>query len=316
MIRTFGVAARDGIAFVHDPATGLTHRAPHGLPSGRLELDAADVDGWPAVHPSTCGGTAPVSVCWSPIVRCNLRCPHCLDDKSVTEVGAADRRRIAHVIGHAGILGVDISGGEPLLLHDLAELADELTAAGCVVSVTTNGWHLKRRAVQLTGHVDAIKVSLDGPSSLLHDAWRGRGSFNRAVDGVREAVAAGLHVRLQTVLMASSRAFAQDMVTLAHRLGTGGVTFLQMLPIGEATRLPDGDQEMLGDDEAHALVEQLDVPPGLTVRLRTRQGAGGFTVIRADGRVWRNDHPAERISALRALRTPADLALTGSDGSA
>ncbi|WP_433496790.1 radical SAM protein [Sphaerimonospora sp. CA-214678] len=315
MMRTFGVAVREGTTLVHDPATGLTHRAARTLPLGRLSLDADEVGRWPVVHPSACGGVTPVSVCWSPIVRCNLSCPHCLDDKNVRELGAHDRRRIARLIGQAGILGVDISGGEPLLLGDLADLADELSSAGCVASVTTNGWHLERRAAQLVGHVDAVKVSLDGPSALIHDGWRGKGSFNRAIDGIKGAVAAGLYVRIQTVLMASNRGFAQDLVRLAHHLGTGGVTFLQMLPIGEAVRL-GGDGEMLSDRDAREVVDALNVPGGLSVRLRTRADAGGFTVVRADGQVWRNDRPAEHIGTLRPLHGPADLALTGPDGSA
>ncbi|WP_182883921.1 radical SAM protein [Microbispora sp. H10949] len=314
MMRTFRVAERKGATLAHDPATGLTHRAGRDLPTGRLALDAREVGQWPVVHPAACGGSTPVSVCWSPVVRCNLHCPHCLDDKNVSELGTAERRRIAGLIGESDILGVDISGGEPLLLGDLADLAGELTSAGCVVSVTTNGWHLRRRAAELADHVDAVKVSLDGPTGLVHDAWRGKDSYNRAVDGIKEAVDRGLTVQIQSVLMASNRTLAQDLVRLAQRLGANGVTFLQMLPIGEAVRL--GGQEMLSDSEARAIVEDLEVPDDLSVRVRTRDGAGGFTVIRADGQVWRNDRPAERIETLHALRTPADLALTGPDGSA
>ncbi|WP_084965847.1 radical SAM protein [Thermoactinospora rubra] len=314
MMRTFGVASREGVTLVHDPATGLTHRPGRDLPTGRQQLDADEVHSWPVVHPSACGGGMPVSVCWSPIVRCNLRCPHCLDDKGVPELGAADRRRIATLIGAANVLGVDISGGEPLLLPDLADLADELTSAGCVVSVTTNGWRLSKRAARLVGHVDAVKVSLDGPTARDHDMWRGEGSFNRAMAGIAEAVSCGLYVQIQTVLMAATLEHAQQMVTLAHRLGAGGVTFLQLLPIGEAVQLAGG--ETLSDRDAHAVIEDLEVPPGVSVRLRTRQDAGGFTVIRADGRVWRNSRPAQLIETLRLLRTPADLALTGPDGSA
>jgi MoaA/NifB/PqqE/SkfB family radical SAM enzyme len=314
MMRIFGVARRNGATLVHDPATGLTHRPDHNLPVGRHHLDGDEVGEWPVVHPSSLSELTPVSVCWSPIVRCNLSCPHCLDDKRVTELGLAERRRIARLIGAADILGVDISGGEPLLLADLVDLAEELTSAGRVVSVTTNGWHLEYRAARLAGHIDAVKVSLDGPTALIHDGWRGRGSFNRAVRGIREAVAAGLHVQIQTVLMASTRPFAQDLVRLAYQVGAGGVTFLQMLPIGEA--VPLAQQELLSDHEARAVVDALEVPTGLSVRLRTRQDAGGFTVIRADGQVWRNNRPAEHIETLRTLTTPADLALTGPDGSA
>ncbi|MCT9934933.1 radical SAM protein [Planotetraspora sp. A-T 1434] len=314
MMRTFRVAEREGTTLVHDPATGLTHRPSRGLPTGRLALDAREIGHWPVVHPSACDGSTPVSVCWSPVVRCNLHCPHCLDDKNIAELGSADRHRIARLVGETDILGVDISGGEPLLLADLVGLADELTSAGCVVSVTTNGWHLRRRAAELADHVDALKVSLDGPTALIHDAWRGKGSFNRAIDGIKEAVTVGLTVQIHSVLMASNRTLAQDLVRLAQRLGANGVTFLQMLPIGEAVRL--GGEEMLSDSEARAIVDGLEVPGDLSVRLRTRDGAGGFTVIRADGQVWRNNRPAERIETLRALRTSADLALTGPDGSA
>lgn len=314
MIRTFRVAERGGTTLVHDPATGLTHRPGHDLPTGRLALDAREVSQWPVIHPAACGGSTPVSVCWSPVVRCNLHCPHCLDDKNISELDAAGRLKIARLIGESDILGVDISGGEPLLLKDLADLADELTSAGCVVSVTTNGWHLRRRAAELADHVDAIKVSLDGPTGLIHDAWRGKGSFNRAIDGIREAVGRGLAVQIQSVLMASNRTLAQDLVRLAQRLGANGVTFLQMLPIGEAVRL--SEEEALSDGEACAITDGLEVPDDLSVRVRTRDGAGGFTVIRADGQVWRNGRPAERIDTLHALRTPADLALTGPDGAA
>jgi MoaA/NifB/PqqE/SkfB family radical SAM enzyme len=313
MIRTFRVSDCGAGTVVHDPATGLTHQSAQQLPTGRQLLHAGDVDAWPVIHPSACGRDMPVSVCWSPIVRCNLSCPHCLDDKTVPERGPADRLKIAQLIGAAGIYGVDISGGEPLLLGDLVTLADTLRAAGCVVSVTTNGWHLRRRADQLAGHIDAIKVSLDGPSRLIHDGWRGEGSFDRAIDGIKATVAAGLPVQIQTVLMASTRRFAQDLVRLAHRLGAGGVTFLQMLPIGEATRRR---KEILSDEAAGTLITDLHVPEGMVVRLRTREGAGGFTVIRADGQVWRNDRSAAHIGALHALRNPADLALTGPDGSA
>lgn len=314
MIRIFGVAERDGTTLVHDPATGLTHQPSQELPPGRHHLDDAEVGRWPIIHSSVCDGAVPVSVCWSPVTRCDLVCPHCLDDEHVTELGAAERRRIARLIGAAGVLGVDIFGGEPLLLGDLTDLADELTSAGCVVSITTNGWQLDRRAARLAGHVDAVKVSLDGSTAPIHDALRGKGAFKRAVAGIKAAVAAGLHVQVQSVLTASTRAHAQDLVRLAYRLGAGGVTFLQQPALGEAVHL--ARREVLSEQEAHAAVEALKVPAGFSASLRTRKEAGGFTVIRANGHMWRNHRTIGHLETLQPLRTPADLTLSGPDGSA
>jgi sulfatase maturation enzyme AslB (radical SAM superfamily) len=314
-MRTFAVSTRENGPVVHDPLTGLTHRASVGLAPGRVQLDDAAVAVWPAVHPGDVQASAPISVCWSPLVRCNLACPYCLDDKSIPERGRVDRHRIAHLLAGSPVLGVDISGGEPLLLRELPILIDVLTAGGCAVSVTTNGTHLARRAEALATRVDAVRVSLDGPDAEHHDRWRGTGSFSRAVAGIRAAVAHGIPTQIQTVLLRSTApTIARPLVDLAADLGVHGVTFLQMLPIGEGAAL--ADTELLTDDEARDILADLTVASPVSVRLRTREAAGGFTVIRADGQVWRNQPGAHAINTLRSLRHGNDLALTERDGSA
>lgn len=247
-------------------------------------------------------------------MRCNLACPHCLDDKSVREGNRARRRQIADRIAAAGVLGVDISGGEPLLLSDLTALTDRLVLGGCAVSVTSNGWHLAQRAAELAGHLDAVRVSLDGPDAARHDRLRGPGSFDRAVAGLRACAALGIPTQIQTVLMTSNWQEAQELVRLAAAEQVFGLTFLQMLPIGEARDL--AADELLCDAEAAGLVADLDVPSGLHVRLRQRDAAAGFTVVRADGALWRNTDGARTISRRRTLQGPADLVLDPPDGSA
>ncbi len=307
------IYAADG-HLVHDPATGLTHRAPTPLPTGRVRHEETEVSSWPVIAPAELHRLMPVSVCWSPIVRCNLHCPQCLDDTSVPELEATDRARVAGVLAAAGVLGVDISGGEPLLLRDLPALARRVAAGGrAAVSVTTNGWHLARRAEELAEAIDAVRVSLDGPDEASHDRIRGSGSFTRARKGIRAAVSAGIPLQIQMVLMTSNYATAQQMLDLAAELGAGGVTFLQMLPLGAGRRLRE---EMLTDPAAIRLLAGLRVPEGLRIRLRTRTSAGGFTVVRADGRVWRNDKRALRIDGVRPLTTVTDLAITTPNGSA
>jgi MoaA/NifB/PqqE/SkfB family radical SAM enzyme len=182
------------------------------------------------------------------------------------------------------------------------------------VSITTNGWHLARRVSELAGRADAIRVSLDAPAPALHDALRGAGSFRRALDGVRACRSAGVPVQIQTVLMASTARHAQRMADLADQAGASGITFLQMLPIGRGTAI--AAREMLTDTAAADLVHSLHAPPGLGIRLRTREAAAGFTVVRADGQIWRNGTAALAIAPATALRNPDGLALLGRDGSA
>jgi MoaA/NifB/PqqE/SkfB family radical SAM enzyme len=315
--RTFATAVHDRIRLVYDPLTGLTHRVDNkdiALRIGVDSLNPDDVTTWPVVHPGEVRRGMPISLCWSPLVRCNLDCPHCLDDKAVPELARDGRRRVARILADARLLGVDISGGEPLLLRELPELIDILGAGGCAVSITTNGTHLARRADALAGRVDAIRVSLDGPDRQHHDRWRGAGSFERAVSGIRACVAHAIPTQIQAVLMRSTAHTAHAMVELAGRLGVRGVTFLQMLPIGEGAGLADAEE--LSDTEARDLVADLPASTEVSVRLRTRDAAGGFTVVRADGQVWRNQPGARRISPLRPLQAVEDLAVTERDGAA
>lgn len=311
--RMVGSGTRGGTGVIYDPLTGLTHRTSRPILTGRTALTHEGITSLPEVHPGELGDVMPVSVCWSPIVRCNLACPQCLDDKSVPELGRGERGEVAARIATSGVLGVDVSGGEPLLIRELPTLLDVLVDGGCAVSVTTNGTHLPRRAEALARRVDAIRVSLDGPDPERHDRWRGEGSFAKAVSGIRAALAYGIPTQIQTVLMRSTAAGLPALVELADRLGVHGMTVLQYLPFGEGA--PLATVEQVPDEDARHLVAALGTTP-LPVRLRTRADAAGFTVVRADGQVWRNAPDTTAIAALRPLTGPVSLAVTGRDGSA
>ncbi|MFG3253262.1 radical SAM protein [Streptomyces sp. NPDC048172] len=305
--RTFCSAVPAGRTVVYDPAAELAHLAPRTLPVGRVLLDDTEVAQWPTVSQSQLATRVPLNICWSPLVRCNLHCPHCLDDKTLPEAGAAERARAGEILAASGALGLDISGGEPLLLRELAHLLDILARHGAAVSCTTNGWHLQRRAAELAPHLAAIRVSLDGPDAPAHDHWRGAGSFARAREGIQAAVAEGIPLQIHAVVMRSTLDRVQSMVDLAAELGAVGVTFLQMLPIGDGARL--ARSEMVTDTEAARAISTIHAPEGVHVRLRTRESAEGFTVVRADGLVYRNGPAVARIIPSIRLRTAGDLLL-------
>jgi MoaA/NifB/PqqE/SkfB family radical SAM enzyme len=269
------------------------------LDDGTIDGVSIDADAGPL------GRATPVSICWSPIVHCNLDCPHCLDDKTLGARNSQHRRRLAKLIGASDLLGADISGGEPLLLKDLPILLNSLTEGGLAVSVTTNGWFLEESAVTLQGNVDAIRISLDGPDSKHHDKWRGTDSFDRAIAGLRRARQLDIPIQIQTVAMRSTARALQSLLNLAANEGVVGVTVLQMLPIGEGRKL--ADTEMLSDAELVHLTSRLCVPPGLQLRIRTRGKAAQFTVVRADGWIWRNDQNAMGIERKWPLLDAVDF---------
>ena len=127
---------------------------------------------------------------WHITHRCNLRCTHCYqDDYSAFE----DRSSLEKILDQYEALlkayrwkgHINFTGGEPLLHPDLSWLLEEARKRGITTAVLTNGTLIGlREAKRLRAcGVDYVQVSLDG-TEQVHDAIRGKGSFQRAVKGI------------------------------------------------------------------------------------------------------------------------------------
>src|SRR6185503_19433179 len=81
---------------------------------------------------------------------------------------------------------VYISGGEPLLVRDLAQIAERLVAGGIPIALYTSGFDVgEERAAWISRLFSNIYVSIDGADAATHDFIRGRvGSFKEAVNAL------------------------------------------------------------------------------------------------------------------------------------
>src|SRR5579871_1942034 len=108
--------------------------------------------------------------------RCNLRCLYCMPEEEYTWLPKAELltfeelTRLIEVFTSLGVRHVRLTGGEPLMRHDLHRLVRMIAANPRVrdIALTTNG-------VLLPGQVDALRdaglrrvtVSLDTPRGVL-----------------------------------------------------------------------------------------------------------------------------------------------------
>ena len=80
--------------------------------------------------------------------RCNFRCPYCMPEdkyhkdfqflRSKERLSFAEIVRVANVFAHLGVRKLRITGGEPLLRPDLAELIAELFSIDGIDDDITN----------------------------------------------------------------------------------------------------------------------------------------------------------------------------------
>ena len=98
---------------------------------------------------------------------------------------------------------VRLTGGEPLLYPGLAALIGGIRGMGIdKVRLTTNGFLLERMAPALKeAGLDALNVSLDAIEEDVFRRMSRRHSVIRIIQGIDAAVAAGLKVKINSVMM-------------------------------------------------------------------------------------------------------------------
>jgi len=138
--------------------------------------------------------------------RCNFRCPYCMPKeqfhehyrflKSQERLSFEEIVRLAGLFASLGVRKLRLTGGEPLLRTNLADLVGDLTDVPGIddIALTTNGVLLGQHAVDL--HANGLKrvtVSLDTLDREVFTRMSGGfGALDQVLAGIEAAIAAGL----------------------------------------------------------------------------------------------------------------------------
>jgi len=148
--------------------------------------------------------------------RCNFRCPYCMPaevfgpDHAFLEaaqvMSLAELHRIVRQFVRLGVEKVRITGGEPLLRPDVADLIHLLKRDLRIseVALTTNGWLLAGRASALReAGLDRINVSLDSLDARTFARMSGGGKavrIERVLEGIAAAAGLGFPIKINMVV--------------------------------------------------------------------------------------------------------------------
>lgn len=122
--------------------------------------------------------------------QCNLSCKHCYMDskthKISHEMSFDEKVNLVDKFSDFASDGwVTISGGEPLLDKKILLLLSAIKSKNLSSELYTNGTLINNDNVHdLVRLCDRIQISLDGTNREINDAIRGRGSFDRIVNGI------------------------------------------------------------------------------------------------------------------------------------
>jgi len=146
--------------------------------------------------------------------RCNLNCRHCYINLPARDLKARNKEltvaEIERIAGEAAGLGAVwclITGGEPLLRQDFAEIYMVLKKKGLLLSVFTNATLVREEHVRLFREYPPrdVEVTVYGVTRATYERiTRVPGSFDAFMNGLNLLMAGGIKVRLKAMAMRSN----------------------------------------------------------------------------------------------------------------
>ncbi len=173
--------------------------------------------------------------------RCNLSCVHCRLRGAPLRPESLTSDLIEGLIRSCvemRVFRLALSGGEPLLRDDIADIADRALCSGIPrLFISTNGTLITPQLVaRLARHRSRItfKVSIDGVASV-HDSCRSSaGAFDGAVAGIRLVQDAGFAVYVTTAVTRLTLDVLPETLALVRRAGAQRHYVVEVIPPRDA----------------------------------------------------------------------------------
>ena len=169
--------------------------------------------------------------------NCNQKCLHCYAAgqklSETPELSTDDWKKIIDICKKECIPQLTFTGGEPTLRNDLVELIDY--SKWFVTRLNTNGVLLTKDLCQklYDASLDSVQVTLYSNDPKIHNELVGANNFDKTIQGIKNALEAGLNVSINTPLCSINKNY-QDTLKFAKELGITYVTCSGLIVTGNA----------------------------------------------------------------------------------
>ena len=173
---------------------------------------------------------------------CNFRCVYCLPNGFAKTPGAEaplsleEIRRLVTGFVALGTWKIRLTGGEPTLRKDIVDVASTVARVAGVrqVALSTNGYRLAALARPLAAAgVTKVNVSVDSLDPAEFARITGQDRLADVLAGVEAALALGMHVKLNCVLMRGLNERALDEFSAFVETRPATVCFIQLMRTGD-----------------------------------------------------------------------------------
>lgn len=150
---------------------------------------------------------------WGVTSECNLRCKHCYYSDNASkyysnnDLSSNEAMNLIEALGHLNICHVKVSGGEPFLRKDILEILKKLKSKNFSLAIQTNATLIDKNLAKeiaeiLVPKVDIVQVSIDGANKDTHELTRGKNTFDKTINGIKNLVENDIYVQSSSIMTA------------------------------------------------------------------------------------------------------------------
>ncbi len=189
--------------------------------------------------------------------QCNQKCLFCYAAgqtlSKTRELTTEQWKQIIDRLEAARIPMVTFTGGEPTMRDDICQLVAH--AKYLVTRLNTNGVNLTPELTKTLREagLDSLQVTLYSHDAAVHNALVGSSRYDDTIQGIRNAVAAGLDISINTPLCKKNADYLQTL-SLIHDLGVRFVTVSGLICTGMAGI--NHEEYDLSEDELYTIIRQ------------------------------------------------------------
>ena len=146
---------------------------------------------------------------------CNLNCAHCYrDTERVWSISLAQVKRICETIP---VDSIGMGTGENALHPEFIPIVEYLGSRGIRLSIASNGYSLTVIPEGILAAFKDVEVSIDHPSQVEQDAWRGPGNWELVHQAIGRCQRLGLQVSILATMLKTNYQKMDRLVGLARQ---------------------------------------------------------------------------------------------------
>lgn len=186
-------------------------------------------------------------VVWNCTRRCNLKCVHCYSQSCnqpyEDELSTAEARAMIRDLAAFRVPVLLFSGGEPLMRHDIFELAAYARELGIRPVISTNGTLITRPIADRIKQAGFayVGISLDGVGET-NDRFRGqKGAFDAAMRGFENCISIDQKVGLRLTMTKGNVKDLPAILNLVEQARIPRVCFYHLVYAGRGADIVEDD---------------------------------------------------------------------------